>query len=190
MYRLSGFTSISKSGIAFLHNKGSGAIWLSHRHSVTGGFDFSSEMDIHSESMKDQENKDAFDYTLIIRKSSFWRINPLENIDVSNVSSNLQSSLLDSYDEFWQDKIVDSDAEEEIFDTSAICKKHDNDKASPVECRRPIGSQDIVSRKEWGGLRQIHEDATSNEVESPKIGSLGSQKGENASLLEKAENTC
>merc|ERR1711871_458041 len=144
-------------------------------------------MDICSEGMKGEgEDNDRFDYTVIIRKSSFWRIKPLENIDLSNVSATLQSSSLDSYNEFWQDKIVDSDAEEEIFDTSAICKKHDNDKASPVECRRPIGNQDIVSRKEWGGLRQIHEDATSNEVESPKIGSLGSQKGKDASLLEKA----
>ena len=55
LYRLSGFTSTSTSGISFLHNKGSGAIWLSHRHSVTGGFDFSFEMDIRSEGMKDEE---------------------------------------------------------------------------------------------------------------------------------------
>ena len=78
--------------------------------------DFSFEMDICSEGMKGEgEDNDRFDYTVIIRKSSFWRIKPLENIDLSNVSATLQSSSLDSYNEFWQDKIVDSDAEEEIF---------------------------------------------------------------------------
>ena len=187
MYRLSGFTSVSTSGIEFLNKKGSGAIWLSHRHSVTGGFDFSCEMDLRSENVECQETHDNFDYSLIIRKSSFWRINSLENIGLQNVSSTLQSSLLDLYSEFWHNKMIGRDAEEEILDTAAIGNMHDS-KFNPVETAGSICDQGSALRKEWDGLRQIHEGVNSSEIDPLKVGVVESQKDEDSSLslLEKA----
>jgi ubiquitin C-terminal hydrolase len=102
LYRLSGFASVEDGNILF-SNKGYGAVWLSHRHSVTGGFDLCCKMNITKTEGK--ENND-FSYTLVLRKASLWISNPLETFDDSNLTVKDENGLLDEYRSFWNDKDI------------------------------------------------------------------------------------
>ena len=83
----------------FMEGSSAGALWFSNRHEVTGGFDFSCICSSHDCDEDDTES--VLEYSLVLRNSSVWVLQPTEGALKENRTMDTGCSV--NHDVYWED---------------------------------------------------------------------------------------